>query len=687
MTAPFRTPSGGRIKRAEALSFSFDARPLEGHPGDTLASALIANGIHLVGRSFKYHRPRGILTAGSEEPNALVTVARDAARTTPNLRATEVELYSGLYASSQNRWPSLIFDVGAVNDLLAPVFASGFYYKTFMWPKSFWKTVYEPQIRAAAGFGVAPEKPDPDRYQQRYAHCDVLVVGAGPAGLAAALAAMEGGARVIIADEGAEFGGSLLSDTSAKIDGKTGWHWAADIIMSLGLSDRVTCLPRTCVFGYYADNMMGLCERITDHLEAPPAHAPRERLWQVRAKQVVLATGALERPLVFPDNDRPGIMLADAARTYLNRYGAKVGNKVAIATATDSAYLAALDLKGAGVDIAVIADIRPDGGALTEVAREAGIRVELGSSVCGTAGRLRIADIAVGRIGSDGKVTGAPETIACDSLLMSGGWTPTVHLYSQSRGKLRFDAQSETFLPGSPAQAQASAGAANGTFGLEAVLNEGYAAGEAASGAAGRKTFGTKTFDAEAADPSPAGTLGALPHHRDPARVRAFVDFQHDVTAKDLKLALREGFRSIEHMKRYTTTGMATDQGKTSNLNALAIAAQDLGKDIPSVGLTTFRMPYTPVSFGILAGTARGDMFEPVRKTPAHASAEALGAAFEDVGAWKRAWYFPKAGESLHQAVAREVRTVRQTVGLFDASTLGKIEVTGPDAAEFMHRL
>ncbi|MBT9290415.1 sarcosine oxidase subunit alpha family protein [Prosthecodimorpha staleyi] len=686
MSQTFRRPEGGRIKRNKPVAFRFDGRALTGYEGDTLASALLANGVHLVGRSFKYHRPRGILTAGAEEPNALVTVSRDAARSTPNLRATQVEIYEGMTAESQNRWPSLAFDASAVNDLLSPIFVSGFYYKTFMWPAKFWKSVYEPRIRAAAGLGKAPELPDPDRYQSRFAHCDVLVIGAGPAGLAAALAAMESGARVILCDEQAEMGGSLLSDPDVAIEGQSGRQWSTDVIMALALSDRVTCLTRTTAFGYFADNFVALAERITDHMAAPPAASPRERMWQVRAKQVVIATGAIERPLVFPENDRPGILFADAGRTYLNRYGVMAGRKTVVATACDSAYLAALDLHRAGVEVPAILDIRREGGALTAAARAAGIRVETGATVTGTRGRLRVASVEFGHVQADGSVR-HDAVLPCDSLLMSGGWTPTLHMFSQSRGKLRFDEATGRYLPGLSAEHERSAGACNGTMALGAVLDEGYAAGESAARAAGLATRGTKTFAVAGATTPDGQVLGALPHDRNPGRVKAFVDFQHDVTAKDIKLAVREGFRSIEHVKRYTTTGMATDQGKTSNMNALAIAAGALDKPIPAVGLTTFRMPYTPTTFGIFANTSRGDLFDPVRKTSTHDWAAAAGAEFENVGLWKRAWYFPRSGETMHQAVDRECRTVRSAVGIFDASTLGKIEVVGPDAAEFMHRI
>ena len=496
MTASLRTAAGGRIDRAKPINFSFDGIAYQGVRGDTLASALLANGVHLIGRSFKYHRPRGIMSAGSEEANAMVTVIRDAGRTTPNLRATQVELYEGLVAISQNRWPSLKFDAGAVNDAMSPFFASGFYYKTFMWPQSFWKTVYEPKIRAAAGFGEAPKVADPDRYLNRYAHCDVLVVGSGPAGLAATIAAAETGASVILVDEQAELGGSLLAETTATVEGRAARDWATDIIMSLALNDRVRLMPRTTAFGWYSDNFVALAERLTDHVAQPEARTPRERLWQVRAKQVVIAAGAIERPLVFPENDRPGIMLADSARIYVNRYGVKPGNRAVVFTACDSAYQAALDLKAAGVEIAVIADIRPDGGALVGAAREAGIRVSLGATMMGTSGRLRVNAVRLGRVGTDGAVRDR-ETVSCDLVLMSGGWTPTVHLFSQSRGKLRYDEAKQIFVPGVARDEERSAGACRGVFDFGAVINDGFAAGHEAGRDAGFDKGALKTFDVD----------------------------------------------------------------------------------------------------------------------------------------------------------------------------------------------
>jgi sarcosine oxidase subunit alpha len=682
-TRGFRTASGGRIDRAQRHGFSFDGQWYEGVAGDTLASALLANGVHLTGRSFKYHRPRGILAAGSEEPNALVTVTRDGARITPNLRATQVELYDGLIAESQNRWPSLKRDFGRINDGLSAFFPAGFYYKTFMWPKTAWKSLYEPMIRRAAGLGCAPTRADPDRYAQRYAHCDVLVVGAGPAGIAAALAAADSGARVILCDETAEFGGSLLSETEALIDRQTAFAWVHAAVASLAKNHRVTLLARTTAFGYFPHNLVGLNQRLSDHLAHPPVDQPRERLWQVRARSVVLATGAIERPLVFPGNDRPGILLAGAARTYLNRYGVRVGTRAVVVTAGDDAYQAALDLKAAGVSIAAIADLRAEAvGALPDAARRAGIDILPSSTVLGTEGDLRVNAITLGRV--QGDTVQAGQRIHCDSVLMSGGFTPSVHLFSQSRGKLAWNEDLKAFVPGTSAECERSAGACRGVYDLAEVLADGARTGAAS---APEPDHTQRRFDVDALERRSHAYLGALPQGAASSNDKSFVDWQHDVTSRDLHLATREGFRSIEHVKRYTTTGMATDQGKTSNLNALAIVAQHLGVAIPQVGLTTFRMPYTPVTFGSMAGISRGDLFDPVRTTPTHPWAEARGAVFENVGLWKRARYFPRGGQDMHAAVARECRAVRGACGIFDASTLGKIEVVGPDAVEFMNRL
>jgi sarcosine oxidase subunit alpha len=692
-----RTPRGGRIDRSRVLHFSFDGRPYTGFVGDTLASALLANGVHLMGRSFKYHRPRGVLAAGAEEPNALVAVRRDEARYTPNLRATQVELYEGLEAYSQNRWPSLAFDVGALNDLFAPFLPAGFYYKTFMWPRGAWKAIYEPRIRAAAGLGRSPSRADPDRYAARYAHCDVLVVGGGPAGLAAATAAAAAGARVILCDEQNELGGSLLADAPSAglvVDGRPAARWLTETVAALASNARVTLLTRTTAFGYFPHNLLGLNERLTDHLAAPHPDMPRERQWQVRAREVVLAAGAIERPLVFPGNDRPGIMLAGAARTWLNRYGVLPGTRAVVVTACDEAYAAALELEQAGVFVAAIAELRSGvDDEWAAKARAAGIPVRSRATVLGTTGRRRVSSIRLAQLDGEGEPLAA-EVQPCDLVLMSGGFTPSVHLHSQSRGRLVWDGSLQTFLPGDPAERVRSAGACRGVLGLGAALADGAAAGAAAAREAtapGR----TGVHPSGPFTPAPAspdgrararGFVGALPRPGG-GRGRAFVDWQNDVTTSDLELALREGFRSIEHVKRYTTTGMATDQGKTSNLNALGIVSRTLGKPVPEVGLTTFRMPYTPVSFGSFAGPARGELLDPVRTTPMHEWARAQGAVFEDVGLWKRARYFPRGGEDMHAAVARECRAVRGGCGIFDASTLGKIEVVGKDAVTFMERL
>ena len=512
MNEGLRTREGGRIDRSRVLHFSFDGRAYTGVAGDTLASALLANGVHLMGRSFKYHRPRGVLACGPEEPNALVAVRRDAARYTPNLRATQVELYEGLAAHSQNRWPTLAFDLGAINDLLAPFIPAGFYYKTFMWPRGAWRTLYEPRIRAAAGLGHSPTEADPDRYASRYAHCDVLVVGAGPAGLAAAAAAAASGARVMLCDEQNEFGGSLLADDSREapaIEGRPALQWLKETLAALGSNTRVTLLPRTTAFGYFPHNLLGLNERLTEHLADPHPDLPRERQWQVRAREVVLATGAIERPLVFPGNDRPGIMLAGAARTWLNRYGVLPGTRAVVVTACDAAYEAALELQEAGVFIASIAEVRArDDGPWLPKARAAGIPVLTRATVLGTGGRRRVNSILLAQ--REGGEPFDTHTQPCDLVLMCGGFTPSVHLFSQSRGKLIWDERLQAFLPGRPAERARSAGACRGVFGLDAALADGAAAGAAAAYEA---TAPTRT----GVPPEAAAWRRPPPRHQQPA--------------------------------------------------------------------------------------------------------------------------------------------------------------------------
>lgn len=677
-TGANRIAGKGRLSPAKTVTFTFDGKSYNALEGDTLASALLANGIHLTGRSFKYHRPRGILGAGSEEPNALIDISRDSARRQPNVRATVQQVFDGMTAKSQNRFPSLSFDVGAVNDGLGRFFSAGFYYKTFMWPQKAWDHVYEPFIRKAAGLGESPTEEDPDHYANRFAHCDVLIIGAGASGLQAALVAGKSGKSIIICDEQEEMGGALLSDVTSRIDGKSAQEWADDAKAQLAKMENVTVLPRTTAFGYYNHNMVTLTELVTEHMAKPDPDLPRERCWQVRAEKVVLATGAIERHIVFPDNDRPGIMMASASQTYLNRYGVAVGRNVAVYTSSDSAYQAAFDLKNAGIEVPAIIDMRETiEQALLDEAAELNIRVLKGFAVVGTKGRLRVKEIAVQPINGENV-----ENIAVDCLLMAGGWTPSIHLFSQSRGRVKFDEATGTFLPDIYTEDCISVGSCNGTHDLgEAILEASSAAKDAVGGKA------PKAVKVENGPRMGGFHIGSAKGAGPEDFTKAFIDFQNDVTAKDVRLAVREGFHSIEHVKRYTTTGMASDQGKMSNMHGLAIAAEALDKPIPEVGLTTFRSPYTPVTFGALVGHNKGELFDVTRKTPMHDWHVEQGADFEDVGNWKRAWYYPKSGEDMDAAVNRECKATRDAAGIFDASTLGKIEVVGPDAVKFMNMM
>lgn len=690
MAQTHRLSSGGAIDREKTVSFTFDGRRYQGVAGDTLASALIANGIHLVGRSFKYHRPRGIVGSGAEEPNALMQLGSDPA-TDPNAKATQVELIEGLTAKTQNCWPSVTLDIGVINSWVSKILPSGFYYKTFMWPPSpkgwmFW----EKFIRRAAGLGKAPKGRDPDHYDKTFAHADILIVGAGPAGLAAALAAGRSGARVILAEQDFKLGGHLLVESDAPINGEPASTWLAKAEAELATMKNVRVLTRTVAFGYYDHNFIGLLENVTDHLVEKPKQMPRHRLWKLRTKQVILATGAIERPLMFRDNDRPGILLASAVETYIRRYGALPGRKAVVMTNNDSGYGAALALKAAGAEVTV-ADLRQSpSGALTEKAEGQGIRVLAGYGIISTSGSLKVNGCKVAPISEDGlTVTGAAEEIACDLIANAGGWTPTVHLFSQSRGKLLWDEAHACYIPGEAGQKnQASVGSANGAFGLGLCLEQGHGAGVAAATALGLSAPVGIAPKAEDRDYLPLRPLWLVPSdvplgHKG----KWFVDQQNDVTAADLKLALREGYTSVEHMKRYTTNGMATDQGKTSNVNAIALASETLAKPVPEVGVTTFRPPYIPVTFGAFMGRDADEFLDPLRKTPMDPWQEKNGAAFENVGQWRRAWYYPKAGEDIHAAVNREVLAVRNAVGILDASTLGKIDIQGPDAAEFLNRI
>ena len=683
-----RAERGGRIDRSAPLAFTFDGARYIGYRGDTLASALLANGVRLVGRSFKYHRRRGIFGSGAEEPNALVRVGVGP-RAEPNLKATRVELFDRLAAQSQNRWPTLEFDAGALVNTASKLFPAGFYYKTFMWPGSWWM-LYEHFIRKAAGLGRAPREPDPDHYDRRYAFCDVLVVGAGPAGLMAALTAARSGARVILVDDAPAPGGSLLAST-ATIEGADPMEFVSGVREELESSPKVRVLDRTTAFGYYDDNMVVAVERRADHAPTPPAHFARHRVWWIRAGEVVLATGAIERPLPFEDNDLPGVMLASAARTYAFQYGVRPGSRAVLFTNNDSAYEALEPMLNAGTNVVAVVDARergPGDEALAAVERF-GLELVADSVVMRAIGRTGVDGVEIRSLSADGAAVGDDSRrIPCDLVCVSGGWNPTVHLFSQSQGRLRFDATRAAFVPGESAQRERSAGAARGLLGLAECLADGIAAGTDAACAAGFDAGPEPACPAvqEWGEGAPVRPLWAvpLPSWRHGKR---FVDFQNDVTVADIELAVREGYTSVEHLKRYTTLGMGTDQGRTSNVNGLAVLAATLGTEIPAVGTTTFRPPYSPVALGAIAGREVGAHQAPVRRTPMHDWHAEHGATFVTVGPWMRAQYYLRPGESMMDAINREALHVRRAVGMVDVSTLGKIEVRGRDAGEFLHRV
>jgi len=681
-----RLKEGGRIDRSRPLTFSFNNHRYTGFAGDTLASALLANGVTLIGRSWKYHRPRGIVACGAEEPNAIVQMG-EGEYSVPNARATQVELFDGLTARSSNCWPSVDWDLMAASNLLSRFLPAGFYYKTFMWPRSFWK-YYEHVIRRASGLGRAPQAADPDIYDKTYAHCDVLIAGGGPAGISAALAAGRTGARVILADEQYEFGGSLLG-FQGEIEGIPAAAWLQNSLAELASLRDVRLIRRGTVYAFLDHNYLMIAERLTDHLSQGARNVPRERIWRVRAAQVVLATGAHERPLVFCNNDRPGVMLASAISTYVNRYAVKPAGSALIFTNNDSAYATALHLHQAGVNVVAVVDARraPD-GELSRLVQDSGIEIMRGSVVTDVAGRKQVSGAKVISLSPDGKVQGAPKDIRCDLIAVSGGWNPVVHLSAQSGAKAIWDDGRACFLPGKPVQAERSAGACAGAFSLVDALAQGT-------------HVGIEAVDLLAGDRAGKLKLTSVISNRADASImplwlvpglklvghggKQFVDLQNDVVASDIFLAAREGFHSIEHTKRYTALGFGTEQGKLGNTNGMAILAQALGQSIPDTGTTTFRPNYTPVTFGAIAGRDVGELFDPIRKTALHEWHVEHGALFENVGQWKRPWYYPNPGEDLHAAVNRECLAVRNSIGIMDASTLGKIDIQGPDAAEFLN--
>ena len=646
--APWRLSAGGRIDRSHTVTVTFDGKSYLAHPGDTLASALLAHGVKLVGRSFKYHRPRGVLSAGPEEPNALVEL-RTGARQEPNTRATQVEVFDGLQAASQNRWPSLRWDLRAINGWFSPLLHAGFYYKTFMWPAKFWERVYEPLIRRAAGLGRASAQEDPDTYEKCTLHADLLVIGGGVAGLQAALQAARQGQRVVVCEQDFDWGGRALSDED-QVDGLPALDWVDAAVAELRSLPDVTLLPRTTVFGVFDHGQYGAVERVNDHVLQPPPFQPRQRLWRLVAQRSVLATGAIERPLVFAHNDLPGIMLAGAVRTYVQRFAVLPGRRVVVFMNHDEAALTVRQLRQAGAQVVAVVDPRASSSpAVREAALAAGAQLFEGAVVRRAFG---------GTLGNASGVQAVEVTspvgtqrLPCDLVAMSGGWSPALHLSSHLGNKPRWDGEHSAFVPASLPEGMTAQGAVTGT------------ASNIAS------------------DRSGLLTLWRVPG----AGEKAFVDFQNDVCVSDIELAHREGYQRVEHLKRYTTLGMATDQGKTSNINGIGIMAELLKVQVPEVGTTTFRPPYTPVTMGALAGHARGRHLRPTRLAPTHAYSQARGAVFVEAGPWLRAQYYAQAGDADWLAAAsREARRVREQVGFCDVSTLGKIDLQGSDVGEFL---
>jgi len=686
-----RLARGGRlIDRSAGVEFTFNGKRMRGYAGDTLAAALLANDQMLVGRSFKYHRPRGIVASGAEEPNALVNLGAGG-RFEPNQRTTTTELFDGLAATSQNHWPSLEFDVGAVNSRLSRFFPAGFYYKTFMHPRPFWKHVFEPVIRRSAGLGKVPTEPDADRYEYVYAFCDLLVAGGGIAGLQAALVAAASGARVMVLEQTAHWGGRAPVDGDV-IDGAPADDWITGAVQTLAAMANVTLMPRTMAAALYDHGYVLAEERTADH--TPGDGRPRKRMWRIRAAKVVAATGAIERPLSFAGNDLPGVMLAGAVRDYVVNWAVSPGDRTVVVTNNDDAYRTAIALKEAGLEVPAVIDARAVvSGALPDRARALGIRVEAGRAVVKVRGGKRVEAVEIGLQAGEGAVL---DTIACDAVAMSGGWSPVVHLWSHCGGKLEWDRRHAMFRP-DPARPPLThdgsalviaAGAANGHLTAAGALADAAEAGVAAVKALGLKGGTTPIGRAEPSDEAAMEPVWIMPQGAGAAlKSKMWLDYQNDVKVSDVQLAVREGYESVEHTKRYTTLGMATDQGKLSNINGLAILAGSLSEDIPAVGTTTFRPPYTPVTIGALAGEARGDIFQPLRRTPVQDWHVAQGAYVEPVGLWQRPYCFPRAGETHEQAVEREILNTRQNVGLLDASTLGKILVKGPDAGRFLDML
>ncbi len=688
MTTNLRTKASKFIDETTRISFKFDGKIYYGYKGDTLASALIANGVHLVARSFKYHRPRGIMTAGSEEPNAIVQVNGNGAYTEPNVRATEIEIYDGLEASSQNCWPSVNFDIGGINNILSPVLPAGFYYKTFMWPASFWEK-YEYFIRKSAGLGKSPTEPDPDIYEHKHIHCDVLVIGGGISGIMAAKTAAENNFKTLLLDEKPHLGGSTIYQNSDfdKINNQYSSIWLENEISKLKDIKNLEIKTRTSVAAYHGYNFLLARENLTDHLPFDKkVNKIRQRLLKIRAKKVIVATGSIERPLIFNNNDRPGIILSSAIKKYSDYYGVTCGNENVFFTNNDSAYETAISLFNKGVKVNAIVDIREKAGTnIANQAEKLGIKIYNSFTIVDTSGYRRIKNVSIMKLSKDGQsVTGSKTQINCDCLGVSGGWTPAVHLFTQSGGKLKFDNVDNVFKPNKYPSDQISIGSCNGEFDLDTIVKN---FNNNIKTYLGIDKTNYENLNISTSKEILKKNIWLLPSIKPIGKTKSFVDFQNDATAKDIKLALREGFRSIEHVKRYTTTGMGTDQGKLGNMHALGIISDTSGIKMSDLGTTTFRPPYTPLTFGTIVGRNVGEFFDIFRKTPMHDWHVNNDAEFENVGQWKRAWYYPKKGESMYDAVQRESKAARDGAGILDASTLGKIDIQGSDASEFLNRV